>query len=167
MSLPDERGWTLTGHGHVLVEITPPTARSATSATSSASPNAPSGIVADLEAEGSDRARDGRRTRYTVIMTVCSGTAPRRAPRRPLARPLASPGDTAPARRPDGLSAPAAPGHDDSAALTPPGPGSGRLRRRPAYARFMGVAFVAHCLLNQNSKVGDGAHCACVPPTPR
>ncbi|HEX6521666.1 MAG TPA: hypothetical protein VF070_16930 [Streptosporangiaceae bacterium] len=27
-------------------------------------------------------------------------------------------------------------------------------RRRP------GVAFVAHCLLNQNSKVGDGAHCA-------
>ena len=23
----------------------------------------------------------------------------------------------------------------------------------------MGVAFVAHCLLNQNSKVGDGAHC--------
>lgn len=26
--------------------------------------------------------------------------------------------------------------------------------------RFMGVAFVAHCLLNQNSKVGDGAHCA-------
>jgi len=21
-------------------------------------------------------------------------------------------------------------------------------------------AFVAHCLLNQNSKVGDGAHCA-------
>jgi predicted secreted protein len=30
----------------------------------------------------------------------------------------------------------------------------------PAYARLMGVAFVAHCLLNQNSKVGDGAHCA-------
>ena len=29
----------------------------------------------------------------------------------------------------------------------------GRERRR-------GVAFVAHCLLNQNSKVGDGAHCA-------
>jgi predicted secreted protein len=24
----------------------------------------------------------------------------------------------------------------------------------------MGVAFVAHCVLNQNSKVGDGAHCA-------
>jgi predicted secreted protein len=24
----------------------------------------------------------------------------------------------------------------------------------------MGVAFVGHCLLNQNSKVGDGAHCA-------
>ena len=24
----------------------------------------------------------------------------------------------------------------------------------------MGTAFVAHCLLNQNSKVGDGAHCA-------
>ena len=24
----------------------------------------------------------------------------------------------------------------------------------------MGVAFVAHCLVNQNSKVGDGAHCA-------
>jgi predicted secreted protein len=24
----------------------------------------------------------------------------------------------------------------------------------------MAVAFVAHCLLNQNSKVGDGAHCA-------
>lgn len=23
----------------------------------------------------------------------------------------------------------------------------------------MGVAFVAHCMLNQNSKVGDGAHC--------
>src|SRR5215469_14478990 len=31
---------------------------------------------------------------------------------------------------------------------------------RPPYARLMGVAFVAHCLLNQNSKVGDGAHCA-------
>src|SRR5258707_10930616 len=30
----------------------------------------------------------------------------------------------------------------------------------PPYAWFMGVAFVAHCLLNQNSKVGDGAHCA-------
>jgi predicted secreted protein len=28
------------------------------------------------------------------------------------------------------------------------------------YTRPMGVAFVAHCLLNQNSKVGDGAHCA-------
>ena len=28
------------------------------------------------------------------------------------------------------------------------------------YAWVMGVAFVAHCLLNQNSKVGDGAHCA-------
>jgi predicted secreted protein len=27
-----------------------------------------------------------------------------------------------------------------------------------AYARLMGVAFVAHCLLNQNSKVGGGAH---------
>jgi predicted secreted protein len=26
--------------------------------------------------------------------------------------------------------------------------------------RRPGVAFVAHCLLNQNSKVGDGAHCA-------
>jgi predicted secreted protein len=24
----------------------------------------------------------------------------------------------------------------------------------------MGVAFIAHCMLNQNSKVGDGAHCA-------
>src|SRR5262249_60445501 len=24
----------------------------------------------------------------------------------------------------------------------------------------MGVGFVAHCLLNQNSQVGDGAHCA-------
>src|SRR6201984_3288795 len=24
----------------------------------------------------------------------------------------------------------------------------------------MGVAFVAHCLLNQNSKVREGAHCA-------
>ena len=31
---------------------------------------------------------------------------------------------------------------------------------RVTYARSMGVAFVAHCLLNQNSKVGDGAHCA-------
>ena len=31
--------------------------------------------------------------------------------------------------------------------------GDGREQRR-------GVAFVAHCLLNQNSKVGDGAHCA-------
>ena len=30
----------------------------------------------------------------------------------------------------------------------------------PPYARLMGVAFVAHCLLNQNSKVLDGAHCA-------
>src|SRR5215472_7361274 len=29
-----------------------------------------------------------------------------------------------------------------------------------SYAHLMGVAFVAHCLLNQNSKVGDGAHCA-------
>jgi len=28
----------------------------------------------------------------------------------------------------------------------------------------MGVAFVAHCLLNQNSKVGDGAHCAGIYP---
>src|SRR5215471_13362776 len=28
------------------------------------------------------------------------------------------------------------------------------------YARLMGVAFVAHCLLNQNSKVREGAHCA-------
>ena len=31
---------------------------------------------------------------------------------------------------------------------------------RTPYACSMGVAFVAHCLLNQNSKVGDGAHCA-------
>ena len=31
---------------------------------------------------------------------------------------------------------------------------------RPPYAQVMGVAFVAHCLLNQNSKVGEGAHCA-------
>lgn len=31
---------------------------------------------------------------------------------------------------------------------------TGEADRRP------GVAFVAHCLLNQNSKVGDGAHCA-------
>src|SRR5215470_558755 len=30
----------------------------------------------------------------------------------------------------------------------------------PGYTASMGVAFVAHCLLNQNSKVGDGAHCA-------
>jgi predicted secreted protein len=30
----------------------------------------------------------------------------------------------------------------------------------PPYAWSMGVAFVAHCLLNQNSKVLDGAHCA-------
>jgi predicted secreted protein len=29
-----------------------------------------------------------------------------------------------------------------------------------SYTDRMGVAFVAHCLLNQNSKVGDGAHCA-------
>ena len=35
-----------------------------------------------------------------------------------------------------------------------------RAPANPAYARLMGVAFVAHCLLNQNSKVGDGAHCA-------
>jgi predicted secreted protein len=28
-----------------------------------------------------------------------------------------------------------------------------------SYTERMGVAFVAHCLLNQNSKVGDGAHC--------
>jgi predicted secreted protein len=33
------------------------------------------------------------------------------------------------------------------------GRAAGREHRR-------GVAFVAHCLLNQNSKVGDGAHCA-------
>jgi predicted secreted protein len=33
------------------------------------------------------------------------------------------------------------------------GQAGGREHRR-------GVAFVAHCLLNQNSKVGDGAHCA-------
>src|SRR5260370_39093476 len=37
-------------------------------------------------------------------------------------------------------------------------------RTSPAMPRpsawVMGVAFVAHCLLNQNSKVGDGAHCA-------
>src|SRR6266851_2492343 len=31
---------------------------------------------------------------------------------------------------------------------------------RQPYAQVMGVAFVAHCLLNQNSKVGEGAHCA-------
>src|SRR5262245_47494491 len=40
-----------------------------------------------------------------------------------------------------------------------PGPGPAH-HRRGSYARSMGVAFVAHCLLNQNSKVGDGAHCA-------
>jgi predicted secreted protein len=33
-------------------------------------------------------------------------------------------------------------------------------KQQASYARPMAVAFVAHCLLNQNSKVGDGAHCA-------
>jgi predicted secreted protein len=42
------------------------------------------------------------------------------------------------------------PGHKVHTVVTLTGMGE----RRP------GVAFVAHCLLNQNSKVGDGAHCA-------
>ncbi len=37
-------------------------------------------------------------------------------------------------------------------------PSIGRRYTRPMGDR--GVAFVAHCLLNQNSKVGDGAHCS-------
>ena len=31
---------------------------------------------------------------------------------------------------------------------------------RALYAQAMGVAFVAHCLLNQNSRTDGGAHCA-------
>jgi DNA-binding transcriptional ArsR family regulator len=122
MSLPDERGWTLlTGHGHVLVEITRnPTARIRDiSDVVGLTERTVQGIVADLEAEGYlTRARDGRRTRYAVNHDRLFRHGAQEGHRvGPLLDLLASPGDTAPgpAAAPDGLSAPAAPGHDDSA----------------------------------------------------
>ena len=75
MSDPDESGgsWTLlTGHGHVLVEITRnPRARirdiSAVVALTELTERTVQAIVADLEASGYlTRTRSGRRTRYTV-----------------------------------------------------------------------------------------------------
>jgi DNA-binding Lrp family transcriptional regulator len=72
MSLPDEGGgsWTLlTGHGHVLVEITRnPTARIRDiSPVVGLTERTVQAIVADLEAAGYlTRARTGRRTRYSV-----------------------------------------------------------------------------------------------------
>jgi hypothetical protein len=72
MSDPDESGgsWTLlTGHGHVLVEITRnPRARIRDiSAVVALTERAVQAIVADLEASGYlTRTRSGRRTRYTV-----------------------------------------------------------------------------------------------------
>jgi DNA-binding IclR family transcriptional regulator len=63
-------GWTLlTGHGHVLVEIARnPDARIRDlSAAAGLTERTVQAIVADLEAAGYiTRARDGRRTRYTV-----------------------------------------------------------------------------------------------------
>jgi DNA-binding IclR family transcriptional regulator len=72
MSLPDERGgsWTLlTGHGHVLVEITRnPQARIRDiAAAADITERTAQAIVADLEAAGYiTRTRIGRRTRYSV-----------------------------------------------------------------------------------------------------
>ena len=72
MSDPDESGgsWTLlTGHGHVLVEITRnPRARIRDiSAVVALTERTVQAIVADLEASGYlTRTRSGRRTRYTV-----------------------------------------------------------------------------------------------------
>ncbi len=72
MSDPDDRGgsWTLlTGHGHVLVEITRnPEARIRDiSAAVGLTERTVQAIVADLEAAGYlTRTRTGRRTRYTV-----------------------------------------------------------------------------------------------------
>ena len=72
MSLPDERGgsWTLlTGHGHVLVEITRnPEARIRDIADAAGiTERTAAAIVADLEAAGYiTRTRVGRRTRYSV-----------------------------------------------------------------------------------------------------
>ena len=72
MSDPDDQGgsWTLlTGHGHVLVEITRnPEARIRDlSAAAGLTERTVQAIVADLEAAGYiTRTRTGRRTRYTV-----------------------------------------------------------------------------------------------------
>ena len=72
MSDPDQSGgsWTLlTGHGHVLVEITRnPRARIRDiSAVAGLTERTVQAIVADLEAAGYlTRTRTGRRTRYTV-----------------------------------------------------------------------------------------------------
>jgi hypothetical protein len=71
MSHSDESGsWTLlTGHGHVLVEITRnPHARIRdVSAAAGLTERTVQAIVADLEAAGYlTRTRTGRRTRYTV-----------------------------------------------------------------------------------------------------
>ncbi len=72
MSDPDESGgsWTLlTGHGHVLVEITRnPRARIRDiSAVVALTERTVQAVVADLEAAGYlTRTRTGRRTRYTI-----------------------------------------------------------------------------------------------------
>jgi DNA-binding IclR family transcriptional regulator len=72
MSDPDQSGhsWTLlTGHGHVLVEISRnPDARIRDiSAAAGLTDRTVQAIVADLEAAGYlTRSRTGRRTRYTV-----------------------------------------------------------------------------------------------------
>jgi DNA-binding IclR family transcriptional regulator len=117
MSLPDERGWTLlTGHGHVLVEITRnPTARIRDiSAVVGLTERTVQGIVADLEAEGYlTRARDGRRTRYTVNPDRLFRHGAQEGHRvGPFLDLLAAPADTA---------ATAAPGREEDA-----GPGAAR-----------------------------------------
>jgi MarR family len=128
MSLPDERGWTLlTGHGHVLVEITRnPTARIRDiSAVVGLTERTVQGIVADLEAEGYlTRARDGRRTRYTVNHDRVFRHGAQEGHRiGPFLDLLAATGDAAsgPAANPDGQPATTVPGHDDST-----GPGIAR-----------------------------------------
>jgi MarR family len=94
MGLPDERGgsWTLlTGHGHVLVEITrTPEARIRDiAAAAGITERTAQAIVADLEAAGYiTRTRTGRRTRYSVNpdssfpVSRPGGTAGRPVPRR-------------------------------------------------------------------------------------
>jgi hypothetical protein len=122
MSLPDERGWTLlTGHGHVLVEITRnPTARIRDISTVvGLTERTVQGIVADLEAEGYlTRCRDGRRTRYTVNHDRLFRHGAQEGHRiGPFLDLLAAGGDSAPtpAAGPDGWPTTAALGHEESA----------------------------------------------------